>query len=176
MHSFHHSRGRIFFEAACALTISASCAGAWLELGVIAFLPAAAAAGLYGLWHLTDMRRPGTALAGQMLEGPPADEAQHEPLAYVSPEPQREPEALQIEVVEVEPEPAPKAKKPKRKKPAPKEVAVDLPAAPLQMDEPAIEVAEPADLEDEHHAPIVPLFEAQPVVRAPRPVFGRKAG
>ena len=52
MHSFHHSRGRIFFESVCALTVAASCVGAWIELGVPAFLPAAAAAAFYGLWHL----------------------------------------------------------------------------------------------------------------------------
>ena len=57
MQSFHQSRARIFFEVLCALAISASCAGAWLQTGATALLPAAAVAALYGLVHAFDMRR-----------------------------------------------------------------------------------------------------------------------
>ena len=177
MHSFHQSRGRIFFESVCALTVSASCVGAWMELGVPAFLPAAAATALYGLWHLTDMRRPAPVLGGNIADAAPADESQGDLLTYVSaePEPEREPEVL-LEVVQVEPKPAPKAKRPKRKKPPAREIAADLSREAPETDETVVQMHEPPESDEEHHAPIVPLFEAQPVVRAPRPVFGRKAG
>jgi hypothetical protein len=63
MHSFHYSRGRILFEVFCALAISASCVGAWIETGAWALLGAAAIAALYGLVHAFDMRRPRAARA-----------------------------------------------------------------------------------------------------------------
>ncbi len=57
MHSFHPSRGRIFFEVLCALILAASFAAAWLQTGASALLPAAAVALLYALVHAFDMRR-----------------------------------------------------------------------------------------------------------------------
>ena len=55
MHSFHQSRGRIFFEVLCALAVSVSCVGTWMQTGASAMLPAAAAALLYALVHTFDM-------------------------------------------------------------------------------------------------------------------------
>ena len=57
MHSFHHSRSRILFEVFCALAISASCVGAWMQTGAWALLPAAVVAALYGIVHTFDLRR-----------------------------------------------------------------------------------------------------------------------
>jgi hypothetical protein len=63
MQSFRHSRGRILFEVFCALAIAASCAGAWMQTGATALLPAAAVAALYGLVHAFDMRRQASTVA-----------------------------------------------------------------------------------------------------------------
>lgn len=117
MHSFHRSRGRILFEVACALTISASCVGAWLDLGVSAFLPAAAVSALYALVHLFDLRdrKPAVAFAAPAVE---LDvESQGDLLAYAdapAPAPVVEPAPSIVELVEnaapaVEPEPEPVA-------------------------------------------------------------------
>ena len=172
MHSFHHSRGRVFFETLCALTVSASCAGAWVQTGASALLPAAAAAALYGLWHLTDMRRPRTAFA---VEAVPAEADQGDILGYAStPDPQPAVEVIEVERVEPEPMPAPKPKRAKRTKPEPVEIAEV--AMDPEPDEPPVDTCDPAEFDEELHAPIVPLFEAQPTVRQPCPVFGRKAG
>ena len=169
MHSFHHSRGRVFFETLCALTVSASCAGAWVQTGASALLPAAAAAALYGLWHLTDMRRPKPAFA---VEAMPPEADQGDVLDYAStPDPQP---AVEVIEVEREPMPAPKPKRAKRKKPDRVEIAEV--AVDSEPDEPRVDICDPAEFDEELHAPIVPLFEAQPTVRQPRPVFGRKAG
>ena len=76
MQSFHHSRGRIFFEVLCSLAISASSAGAWLQTGATALLPAAGVAALYGLVHAFDMRRrkPTIAAVSQVTEVASASE------------------------------------------------------------------------------------------------------
>ena len=68
MHSFHPSRGRVFFEVLCALVISASLVGAWIQTGATALLPAGSVAALYGLVHLFDMRRPKSAEAPKSFE------------------------------------------------------------------------------------------------------------
>jgi len=58
MHSHHHSRARVLFEVLCAWGVAASFVGAWNQTYANALLPAAAIAGLYGLVHLFDLRRP----------------------------------------------------------------------------------------------------------------------
>ncbi len=176
MHSFHQSRSRIAFEVLCALTVSASCAAAWMQLGATAFLPAAVATGLYGLWHLTDMRRPKAASVPVVASDHQADEP--------------------ARVETVEPAPAAvapaKSKKRSRKKP-PAVVAPDAPVEAVEAAEPlneeaapkAVEIAKPdrtpafpdrAEIEEELHPPIAPLFEAKPFVQQQRMTFGRKAG
>src|SRR5678816_2222095 len=85
MHSFHQSRSRIAFEVLCALTVSASCAAAWMQLGATAFLPAAVATGLYGLWHLTDMRRPKAASVPVVASDHQADEPARAAVAPAKP-------------------------------------------------------------------------------------------
>jgi hypothetical protein len=148
MHSFHQSRSRIAFEVLCALTVSASLVAAWMQSGVAAFLPAAAATGFYGLWHLTDMRRPKAAPAVASVPEIEIDEPRQVEASEAAPE-----------VIEA---PA-KPKKRSRKKAAPAEAeAVDFP--------------DRAEIEEELHAPIAPLFEAKPFALKQRPSFGRKAG
>ena len=166
MHSFHPSRGRILFETLCALAISASCAGAWVQTGASAFLPAAFVTALYGLWHLTDMRgrRPAVVAGGAALAG----EGQADLLDIETVAPVVVP-APEIEVFEAGLA-APPAKRRSRKKQA--EPAI-VEQAVAEESSPA---SEPEDVPEEHHAQIAPLFEAQPLARQPRPVFGRKAG
>ena len=206
MHSFHPSRGRIFFEVLCALGMAASCLGAWMDLGTPALLPAAAISALYGLVHLFDMRRPRPAVAVGVADVAVAMEPQGDLLSYVpagSVEPLVEVaevvEEAQTAVVELtdvlelgtarlvaetEP-PAAKleAKKPNRKRPK-RSVEAEAVAEAEIAAEPEPEVAEPfADLRpaeptpgEEDHSPVTPLFEPEPFVRQQRAVFGRKAG
>ena len=185
MNSFHQSRGRIFFEAVCALTVSASCAGAWVQTGATALLPASFAAALYGLWHLTDMarRQPRTVVeTSDPVHGP--DVGQPELSAYAAPAPEVEQEKALVAVgpvfdepvVEVAPEPAPKPKRKSRKKSPAAELAEAAPESEPPVIEAVPVIDSPTMLEDEHQVPIAPLFEPQPLVRQPRPVFGRKAG
>jgi hypothetical protein len=159
MHSFHQSRSRIAFEVLCALTVSASCALAWIQIGATAFLPAALATGLYGLWHLTDMRSPRAATSSSTVV-----EEQPDRIAFSDPEP----------TVDEAPAPA-KPKKRNRKKASP---VVESPAEPVVEAAPEPEAAFPdrAEIEEELHAPIAPLFEAKPFALQQRPTFGRKAG
>ena len=190
MHSFHQSRGRILFESFCALAISASCIGAWTDLGTLAFLPAAAVSALYGLVRLFDMRGRKPAAALGFANATVAGEIQGDLLAYVPPaqaepvvevwpaavgEAATEPENAQM-VEETGPESEaskPAAKKParpRRKKPV---KALQVIAETVE-DVPAL-VAEPM-VEETIHAPVSPLFEPEPFVRQQRTVFGRKAG
>ena len=178
MHSFHHSRGRILFETACALTISASCVGAWMDLGAPAFLPAAAVSALYALVHLFDMRRPAAAFAAPVVAM--ETEPEGELLAYVSPEPEpvaEEPVAEVASIAEPAPTPGPK---PKKRRSSKKAVPV-ADVGPVVEIVPVVEIA-PVEApeayeEPEEHAPVTPLFEPEPFVRQQqRAVFGRKAG
>ena len=172
MNSFHHSRGRIFFESLCALTIAGSCAGAWQQTGASAFLPAAVAAALYGLWHLTDMRAPPAAAALETGVAEPEAEGQGDLLAYGASPPEPA-------VVEEAPKAPRKAKRKSKKKEAPP-APVEIPAEPvveLVVETVSQDLPEPeAEPEEEYHAPIEPLFERQPIVHQSRAVFGRKAG
>lgn len=168
MHSFHQSRGRIAFEVLCTLTVSASCAAAWMQTGATAFLPAAAAAGLYGLWHLTDMRR-----AAER----PATSEEAKP-AVTAPV-----EAVQAgRVPATEAKDTPKPKKRSRKKQAdateivePVETANPAPGSDFP-DRASIEEELRPSVDEEFHPPIAPLFETKPFAHQQRPAFGRKAG
>src|SRR5687767_14603536 len=76
MHSFGPSRGRILFETLCALAISASLVGAWMQTGASALLMAAGVAALYGLVHpfgrkdrpvaMTNLEEPAREVAGRI--------------------------------------------------------------------------------------------------------------
>ena len=195
MHRFHQSRGRILFEVACALTISASCVGAWMQTYASAFLPAAAAAALYGLVHAFDLARPKPRLAAD----PPTDEIAAAPLDE---QPQTVTDLGLAEAAE--PATVQKTKSPRkparkggrRTKAATPAAIVDAPQPveqaaavdPVEVQAAAVDPVEdniPVDTEEdpppepfEENAPIpiAPLFEPEPFVRQQRTVFGRKAG
>ena len=164
MHSFHQSRGRIAFEVLCSLTVSGSCVGAWLQTGASALLPAAVAAGLYGLWHVMDMRRHVEAPAIVPAASKPVAEAEREPV------PMTTVESAAAAVVDEPPKP----KRRSRKKQAD---AAPAPAHAMETEsEAATSFPDRAAIEEELHAPIAPLFEAKPFALQQRPTFGRKAG
>ena len=181
MHSFHQSRGRILFEVFCALSLSASCYGAWIQTGAWALLPAAAVAALYGLVHLFDLRRPRPAtsvepqrIALDEAHGDRPTDVGSEKQAVVAEEPQpTEP------VLEPAKPKTPRASKPRRTKTMRKggrraddeAVTAAAPAAPEQVTDPS-----PPPFDEAVHSNIEPLFEPEPFVRMPRPAFGRKAG
>ena len=165
MHSFHHSRGRILFEVLCALAVSVSCVQAWMQTGASALLGAAAAAALYGIVHLFDLR--GRAPVAQV------GVAHAEPVV-----------TRPVLVEEVRPaEPAPPAPvEPKAK--APRKTAAKKPKAkPAKAAEPTPEPppepeADTSLTEVEHDpVPLAPLFQPEPFLRQQqRGMFGRKAG
>lgn len=177
MHSFHPSRGRILFEVLCALTVSASCAGAWVQTGASALLPAAFAAALYGLWHLTDMRRPKPAMAAAVAV--PAVEEAADPVEKREPIEAAEPMTLELpepEAAAEEPARVARPKRKSRKKKSETPVAAEPAMPEPEVAEPAAPVIELFEPVEEHQVPIAPLFEPQPMVRQQRTVFGRKAG
>lgn len=134
MHSFHHSRGRILFETVCALTISASCVAAWMDLGVPAFLAAAGVSALYGLVRLFDIRGRKPAVAFAMPAVELEADSQGDLLDYVAtgaaesasettpwslePVEVPPPAAEAVAIIEPEKTPAPRPKKRRSKKPA----------------------------------------------------------
>ena len=167
MHSFHHSRGRILFETACALTISASCLGAWMDLGAPAFLPAAAVSALYGLIHLFDMRGHRQAVAyatpaveldaqsqGDLLEYADTRAAEFAP-EVTQPSVEMHEDAASAadaaSVIESEPTPEPRPKKRRSSRKA----------APVAQVEP-VQAVEPA--EEEAPAPEIAAVEVAPLV------------
>jgi hypothetical protein len=159
MHSFHQSRGRILFEGLCALGISASLAGAWLQTEASALLPAASLALVYGLVRLSDMSRKPVNDAVSQEEPAPAFETVENPKPAAKPKASR-----------------PKAARkggPREAKP-PKEAPV---AEPALLEEPMAEELPITDsvAEEMTTIPLEPLFEPQPFVRQQHAVFGRKA-
>lgn len=186
MHSFQPSRGRIFFEVLCALTVSASLVGAWMQTGASALLAAASAAALYALVHCFDMRWRGPAAAEEpqrvdfepeVRSDLPAPREENVPLAAVEPQPV--PEAVVEQVDLAEPTAARTGtgrrkggsrKGDGRRAPAKKEAKV------VRLEPPSeVEVAD-AEAEEFATSHIAPLFEPEPYLRMPRPAFGRKAG
>ena len=187
MHSAHHSRGRIVFEVFCALALAGSLAGAWAQTDASALLSAAAVAALYGLWHLTDLRRPRPSRSS--VPALPADDEQGDLLAYAPPAPAR-PEPSESPVGEGA-KPGRKAPKPRKSRvkearPTIAEITDRLereigkvaeePAAPDPEPQPGLapEVVDSADDAPEY-VPATPLFEPEPFVRQQRAAFGRKA-
>jgi hypothetical protein len=197
MHSFQPSRGRILFEVLCALGISASLAGAWIQTHASALVGAAAVAALYGLVHLFDMRRPKSTEASEAQRIDFAPEIADIVVPMVAVE--RQPA---VELAAGEPEVAAatsragsgrrtggsrkgggrRAKTPKTDKasvPEPAEEAnvpwpmaeePDLPVQAASADEDF--VFSPDDETAQPH--IAPLFEPEPFVRMPRQAFGRR--
>jgi len=157
MHGFQHSRGRIFFDAVCALAVSASCAVAWLQTGASALLPAGGVALLYGLVRLFDMRSKPE--EPQRIDFP-AEPADDMPPVMATVE-------LTVEAATDDPPAKPARKSSARRASGPKKpklVEVEI-ADPVETEAPAYH----------EHPPLTPLFEPVPVVREMR-TFGRKAG
>jgi hypothetical protein len=198
MHSFQPSRGRVFFEALCALGMSVSFAGAWMQTHATALLGAAGIAALYGLVHLFDMRRPKLAVAAEPQRIDFAPEAPDivVPMAIAEEQPEADEHAELVEVVE---QAAPRAgpgrrtggsrKGGGRRAKAPKAVKAVVPALPEEADAPwpmaeEADLSEPAAVADEEFVfsaddesaqpHIAPLFEPEPFVRMPRQAFGRR--
>ncbi len=185
MHSFHHSRGRILFEVFCALTIAASCFGAWTQTGAWALLPAGAVAALYGFVHAFDLRAPRRAEAADpqiafdddsQSDRPTDALSEREPV--VAEEPERAEPALEAEPAKPK---TPRASRPRRTKTMRKggrratDESDPVTAAPpvlRQEDEATL----PTPFDEAVHSNIEPLFEPEPFVRMSRPAFGRKAG
>lgn len=199
MHCFHQSRGRIFFEVLCALAISASFVGAWMQTGAPALLPAAGVAALYGLVHLFDLRRRSSANAvepqriafdseiqGEILMG--RESGGQDPVA---PTVDDEPEAVEPpQQMELEPA-APQERKSSRakapRKSASRRASATEKAKVAELVSPELDVTElapsveteafvPMAPEEAAHPHFEPLFEPEPFVRMPRRAFGRKAG
>lgn len=184
MHSFHQSPGRILFDFFCMLVIVASCMGAWIQTGASALIGVAAAAGLYGLVHLFDMRwsKPAEAVEPQRIDFEPEAKVElavtHEvivPFASVELEPAIEEFVATAAPAELE---APRAKESRSTKAARKggarrtggAKAARLPeAAPVEE----ADTVAPATNE-EPHTHVAPLFEPEPFVRMPRQAFGRR--
>lgn len=158
MHSFHHSRGRIFFEVLCALGISASCVGAWMQTGASAMLPAAFITALYGLVHAFDMARRNLAVARPVEPPESVSGAQGDLLQYLE---TSEPEIAVSEETEVA-------------------SASEEPESEDAKSEPEGELTDPTDTQEAadepEYTPVVPLFEPEPFVRKQRAAFGRKGG
>ena len=180
------------FEVFCALALAASLAGAWAQTDASALLSAAAVAALYGIWHLTDLRRPVPASAD--VPAIPSGEDQGDLLVYQPPlsSPVAEAEAPVEAVVEQSAKPSRKSAKPragrgrKEAQPTIGEIAdklerefapvaaePELPA-PEPQPEPEVHLADsPGDAPE--YVPATPLFETEPFVRQQRAAFGRKA-
>ncbi len=179
MHSFHHSRGRIAFDVLCALTISASCVGAWLQTGASSFMPAAAAAALYAIVRAFDWAKSRRSLAASMAVIETAadnvEEVRREGVTARSPVGNGGPSADPVPTTELA-EPATVEKPKRRRAKAPRKVA-KIPVKPALTE---IETVDPAiaSPEPDFATPvsIAPLFEPEPFVRQQRTVFGRKAG
>lgn len=195
MHSFRQSRTRILFEVFCALAISASCVGAWMQTGASALLLAAAVSAFYGLIHAFDMvgRRAAVAVEPQRIDFATGDqgdllayESAGEPPAVVERRLDTDKAIEQPEPVEATHKSASRrAKAPRkgggRRVNASKEEGVTQ-LAPLEDDKIASihpEVAEAGSLiapEEVVQPHIEALFEPDPFVRMQRRAFGRKGG
>ena len=68
MHRTSPSRGRVLFEVLCALGMSASFAGAWMQTHATALLGAAGVAAFYALVHLFDLRQRKAAETAEAVE------------------------------------------------------------------------------------------------------------
>ncbi len=188
MHSFGPSRGRIFFETLCALTISASLVGAWMQTGAWALLVAAGVSALCGLVHplgrkarpvaVAHIEEPAAETAGR-IELDVSHEGEAQPLTNQEPATEEVSKAVEPAAAKAA---APRAKAPRktgaRRTSSPKKAKLIELARPTEA-----EVAHPEEIElpefmspeEASHPHIEPLFEPAPFVRMPQRAFGRKA-
>ena len=186
MQSFHHSRGKVLFEISCALAVSASCVGAWMQTGAWALLVAASIAALYGFSHAFDLKacRPAAAVESANAEpinvGPDgvlSDEWAGVPLTATD-----DHRASEEAVENASPvEPAMDSTKTKacrakgRRKSGDRltKRAKEAKATTFAPQAKA-EISTTMMAAEEVHSPPVPLFEPQPFMRHTRVTFGRK--
>jgi hypothetical protein len=193
MHSFHPSRGKVLLEVLCALGMSASFAGAWMQTHATALLGAAGVATFYALVHLFDLRGPKAAKTTepQRVEFDPPTADVVVPMVAVEPEPVTD-EAEAVEPAEARQSEGRRSggsrKGAGRRAKAPKAVEVvelapvEEPEAPWPVtDEPEEELADlgeeeftfPSD-DESSQSHIAPLFEPEPFARMQRRAFGRR--
>jgi hypothetical protein len=193
MHSVRPSRSRIVFEVFCALVVAASCAGAWLQAGISALLPAAAVSALFAFVRALDLTRRQSVDASITQPVQLATTRQSDPLivddAGGALADDRSTPIIASAIDEAEnsaPAATPakagrRSKSPQKgsarrakveKKAEIREPETDAATADLEAAEasPAIPPPQPA------HPQIETLFEPEPYVRMLRPAFGRKAG
>ena len=187
MHRFQPSRGRILFEVLCALAISASCVGTWMQTQAWAMLPAALVAFLWGLIHAFELRGHKAVMLVEQRIDFTSDPQEAVPVCKLDAAP---PPALAdqpfVSNIAVEPAEAfapfaPKTGKSRRTKVPTKASArvAKVPkgpkgAKPAPSDPPELAVVAPHE-EAAHHS-LAPLFEPEPFARQRHAVFGRKAG
>ncbi len=194
MNRFRRSRGRVSLEILCALTISLSLAGAWLQTGAWALLPASLAALICSMTLAADLKGGGKVpaagpqridfdsdLAGNAAE--PAGDAPA-PSADLSPAP-RSAEKAAPKARAARPKGSSRPRKAGPKKAGAARAADQQVESPPRGAEPPVSEEplpqpgeEPAQLftGEPQHPPVAPLFEPEPFVRQQRAVFGRKAG
>ena len=191
MQSHRRSRGKIFFEAFCAVCVGVSFVGAWIQTGAWAFLAPAFVFTLFGLYWSFDMfgsRDPQIAAqpavaAESVVAAPVAVAAFAEPEPQpaeirferfdppvVEPAPEPEPVAYAVPEPVLEPAPVAEARPKRRAKKAAKPVEPVI--EQLEAVEP--DVDEPHHDEAHHEVHIEQLFEPQPFVRQARPAFGKR--
>jgi hypothetical protein len=197
MHSHRRSRGKIFFEAFCAVCVGVSFVGAWTQTGAWAFLGPAFICTLFGLYWALDMFGSDVPAVAKAVAAPaPVRLADPEPVAdrdsavmpeirierfeppaAALPEPVaafvEEPE-LHTDAVPFVSEPAPVAEPAPRKAKKPR--AAKKAAEPViqQVVEPARVLDEPAHDEPQNEPHIEQLFDPKPFARQARPAFGKR--
>ena len=163
MHSYNRPRGKVLFEVLCALSLAASLAGAWDQTGSSALLASASIMALVAIyWSFGLVARDRVDDAAQLtLTAAGARVVAVEP-------------AMQEEVFACEPdvltEPEPVATGPKKRRARKVQKAAAVVALVGEPPEP-VAVAEPVS----SGLPLEQLFDTQPLIRQPRPAFGRKA-
>lgn len=164
MHSHQRSRAKVLFEVLCALSLAASFAGAWQQTGSSALLASASIMALFAVyWSFglvardrRDEAAQPTAAVADAREAA-VETVMPEEVFIREPEVVTEPEPVAAELVAAEP-------KKRRARKAPKAAAVAAPSEPVAIEQPAFS-----------GPPLEQLFDVQPLVRQPRPAFGRKA-
>ena len=186
MQSFHHSRGKVLFEVFCALAVSASCVGAWMQTGAWALLGVAFVAALYSFSHAFELKayRAATDVDSANAEstkfgqnGVRSDEDTDVPLTLTDRHSASEEAVEDANPVELATgSPKTKDRRPKaRQKNGNRRTKGAKVAKATELAPPAEdEIGRTVPIAEEVHSPPVPLFEPQPFMRHTRVTFGRK--
>lgn len=193
MHSHRRPRGRILFEAVCALTAGVSFVGAWIQTGAWAFIGPAFIFTLFGLYWAIDLFGQDSPAVAAQPQAAAARAADPEPVvdresavmpeirferfaapAAPAPEPVVDhfdgPEA-HTDVVPFVPEPAVAPAPAVRAEPQPRAKKTKAKKVARPGAEPAPVLTE-AERHDQH---IEQLFDPQPFARQARPAFGKRS-